>query len=187
MGPASDYFTNSLLYLTYTPLADIPQDKQVRLAADVTLAALVGHHIYNFGELLQHPVVNVLEGTQHAWLKDMLMTFNAGDIGGFQKIFASKKASQAVLKENDDFLNQKIRIMALIEMIFQRNSNSRVLTFDEVAKHCELKVDQVRCLYGYFVDVEAWCLLSTSSPPPLLPPSPQPNNKTNNITRWRFC
>lgn len=146
VGPASDFFNNSLLYLTYTPLTSIPQDKQVRLAADVTLAALIGHHIYNFGELLQHAVVNVLESTEHAWLKDLLCAFNTGDLAAFKKIFGQSKGSQAVLRENEAFLHQKIRIMALIEMVFQRNAQSRVLTFEDIAKGCELDVDQVELL-----------------------------------------
>lgn len=146
LGPAASFFSNSLLYLTYTPLESIPKDKQVRLAADVTLAALVGHHIYNFGELLQHPVVKVLKSTEHEWLAHLLTAFNAGDIAGFQKVFKAQKTSQAVLSENEAFLNQKIRIMALIEMIFHRNSNSRELSFDEIAAACELKVDEVELL-----------------------------------------
>lgn len=145
-GPAAAYFKNSLLYLTYTPLGSIPKDKQVRLAADVTLAALVGHHIYNFGELLQHPIVNVLKGTEHEWLGEMLLAFNTGDIGKFKAIFGQKKGSQVVLSENESFLNQKIRIMALIEMIFQRNALSRLLAFSEVAATCELSVGQVELL-----------------------------------------
>ena len=51
-GLAADFFRNSLLYLTYTPLASIPEQAQISLANDVSLAALLGHDIYNFGELV---------------------------------------------------------------------------------------------------------------------------------------
>jgi len=146
VGPATDFYKNSLLYLTYTPLSSISQAKQIRLAADITLAALVGHHIYNFGELLQHAVVNVLETTEHAWLKDLLCAFNIGDIAVFKKIFDQNKGAQVVLQENESFLGQKIRIMALIEMVFQRKSQNRLLKFTEVAEACDLDVSQVELL-----------------------------------------
>ena len=45
---------------------------------DVSLAALLGDDVYNFGELLLHPLVAALAGSPYAWLKDMLACFNAG-------------------------------------------------------------------------------------------------------------
>jgi hypothetical protein len=42
VGPPQQYYTNAQLYLTYTPLADIAAEKQVPLAAEIGLAALLG-------------------------------------------------------------------------------------------------------------------------------------------------
>lgn len=67
-GVASEYYKNAVLYLTYTPLHTIEAKQQESLAAELSLAALVGEEIYNFGELLQQPVVNVLQGTQFEWI-----------------------------------------------------------------------------------------------------------------------
>jgi hypothetical protein len=40
----------------------------------------VGEGLYNFGELLEHPVVATLEATHFAWLAHLLRAFSAGDI-----------------------------------------------------------------------------------------------------------
>ena len=48
------------------------QDFKVRLAVDVSLAALLGEHIYSFGQLLQHPIANALDNGPHQWLHEML-------------------------------------------------------------------------------------------------------------------
>lgn len=36
------------------------QSEQSSLARDVALSALVGENIYNFGELIQHPIIKIL-------------------------------------------------------------------------------------------------------------------------------
>jgi hypothetical protein len=54
--------------LTYTPLESLSVEHQVALAAEVSLAAIVGEGIYSFGELLQHPVVTKLHDTPKKWL-----------------------------------------------------------------------------------------------------------------------
>lgn len=145
-GPAAEYFKNSLLYLTYTPLESIPVADQVALAADVSLAAVVGEGIYNFGELLQHPVVTKLHKTSQQWVSDLLLAFNRGDIVTFKKLFASKSSSEDVLRNAEAFLNEKIRIMALVEMVFGKDAQSRLISFDEIASTCDCKLDQVEPL-----------------------------------------
>jgi len=93
-GPAAQFFQNSLLYLAYTPLESIPIPDQISMAVDVGLAALVGNNIYNFGELLQHPILQVLKGTQHEWLADLLAAFNSGNIKLYQTIAEANGISQ---------------------------------------------------------------------------------------------
>jgi 26S proteasome regulatory subunit N9 len=90
-GNPQEYYTNSLLYLTYTPLADIAPQTRQALASDIGLAALLGANIYNFGELLQHPILASLDGTEYAWLPKMLQAFNAGNIPEFNAIFDTVK------------------------------------------------------------------------------------------------
>ncbi len=52
-GVAAQFFQNSLLYLAYTPMASVAVQDQIRLAADIGLAALLGTTVYNFGELVR--------------------------------------------------------------------------------------------------------------------------------------
>jgi 26S proteasome regulatory subunit N9 len=97
-GNPQDYYTNSLLYLTYTPLNSIPLATQAALASDIGLAALLGKNIYNFGELLQHPILKSLDATEYAWLPKLLVTFNQGNIKGFNEIFEQVKGKYVSLK-----------------------------------------------------------------------------------------
>jgi len=142
-GPAADFLKNSLLYLTYTPLATIPIEQQQELAAAVSLAAVRGEGIYNFGELLQHPVLIKLHNTPNQYLSDLLRAFNDGNLKEYRAICG---AHPEELSKSEAFLSQKIRIMALIEMIFKKESHSRPVSFEEIARTCDLDILQVEHL-----------------------------------------
>ena len=59
----NEFYRHALLYLAYTPLEELSKLSQQAIAFDVGVAALLGDRIYNFGELLGHPVVESLQGT----------------------------------------------------------------------------------------------------------------------------
>ena len=42
--------------------------------------------MYNFGELLAHPVLESLKQTERSWLIDLLYAFNGGDIPRFDQL-----------------------------------------------------------------------------------------------------
>jgi 26S proteasome regulatory subunit N9 len=82
----------------------------------------------------------------YGWLYEMLFAFNSGNIPTFQTLFERNASSNELLAKNVQFLNQKIRILALMELVFSRRSDDRNLTFGEVSHHCNLPVDQVELL-----------------------------------------
>ena len=77
-------------------------EERVNRAHDLSLSALLGANIYNFGELvgstlctlfadltipqLMHPLLGSLDNTPHSWLKNLLFVFNEGNIGKFEAI-----------------------------------------------------------------------------------------------------
>jgi 26S proteasome regulatory subunit N9 len=56
----------------------------------VGLAAILGEGVYNFGELLQHPVLSKLTGTPKQWISELLHAFNRGDLATFKTITAAQ-------------------------------------------------------------------------------------------------
>ena len=48
-----------------------------------------------------------------------------------------------ILKDKMDFLPIKIRIAALLELIFQKNKNERTLSFEEICKTCQTEEDKI--------------------------------------------
>jgi len=133
----------------YTPLEQVPPAEQSGLAFDMGLAALASTDIHNFGELLAHPILKSLEGSKHGWLKDFLFAFNAGDLEQFEKLWVANKREideQAALANNQVLLREKISILALMELVFNKPADGRTLPFKVIAQATKLKEDEVELL-----------------------------------------
>ncbi|GJN23941.1 hypothetical protein PR202_gb11638 [Eleusine coracana subsp. coracana] len=52
----SEFYKSALLYLAYTTVESLSEPFKQNMAFDLSLAALLGENIYNFGELLAHPI-----------------------------------------------------------------------------------------------------------------------------------
>ncbi|KAF5326343.1 hypothetical protein D9611_000611 [Ephemerocybe angulata] len=140
------YYRHSLLYLACVdPEKDLSAEERLLRAHDLSISAFLGDSIYNFGELLMHPTLESLNGTQHEWLSKLLFTFNEGNIGKFEAL-APLFPKEPILQENYAFLRQKICLMALIESVFKRGAGERSMSFRTVAEETRLPVDEVEHL-----------------------------------------
>ncbi|TCD62542.1 26S proteasome regulatory subunit [Steccherinum ochraceum] len=139
------YYRNSLLYLACIELSDLEPEEQLSRAHDLGLSAFLGDTIYNFGELLMHPILDALNGTPHEWIKKLLFTFNEGNIGKFEAL-APLFPREPLLQEHYPFLRQKICLMALIESVFKRNAYDRTMSFQTIAEETRLPPDEVEHL-----------------------------------------
>jgi len=140
------YYKNSLLYLAcIDPATDLTPEERLLRAHDLALSAFLGDTIYNFGELLMHPILDALDNTPHDWIKKLLFTFNEGNIGKFESL-APLFPKEPILQENYPFLRQKICLMALIESVFKRNRDNRIMKFQTIAEETRLPLDEVEHL-----------------------------------------
>ncbi|KAI5451375.1 26S proteasome regulatory subunit [Naganishia albida] len=139
------YYKASLLYLACINLEEQSKEDLVSRAHDLSIAALLGETIYNFGELLQHPLLNVLEDSPLKWIKDLLFVFNAGDIGQYE-VLSQRLSEEPILDNDQDFLRQKICLMALIEAVFKRPRSQRNMSFQTIASETKLPMHEVEHL-----------------------------------------
>ncbi|KAH0834111.1 hypothetical protein J3R83DRAFT_11399 [Lanmaoa asiatica] len=140
------YYKHSLLYLACVDVgADLTAEERLLRAHDLGISAFLGESIYNFGELLMHPILDALDNTQYDWIKKLLLTFNEGNIGKFEAL-APLFPQEPILEQNYPFLRQKICLMALIESVFKRSANERTMTFQTIAEETRLGIDEVEHL-----------------------------------------
>ncbi|POY72842.1 hypothetical protein BMF94_4097 [Rhodotorula taiwanensis] len=141
----ADYYRNSLRYLACVDIEkDLTEAERVERAHDLGIAALLGLSIYNFGELLMHPILDALKGTEHDFIRNLLYAFNAGDISKFQTIIPEMNAREPFLEQNLPSLRQKICMMALLEAVFRRATEDRAtLPFSVISKEAQVPIDEV--------------------------------------------
>ncbi|KAL1988388.1 hypothetical protein VTN96DRAFT_10071 [Rasamsonia emersonii] len=141
----ASYYRNALLYLACVKLEELSQEERVSRAYDLSVAALVSDSIYNFGELLLHPVLDSLTETPHAWLRDLLFAFNRGDLTAYD-VLAGNISKNKLLESHRNFLYLKISLSALTEMVFRRPPHDRNLTFAAIAAETKVRPDEIEHL-----------------------------------------
>lgn len=145
----AEFYKSSLLYLAYTSVDTLSEAFKLDLAFDLSLSALLGENIYNFGELLAHPIIKSLLGTKVEWLYYILESFNSGDLVRYQELCHIHNASlsaQPALVENEKKLLEKINILCLMEIIFSRPSEDRTIPLSIIANCTKLTVEDVEYL-----------------------------------------
>merc|ERR1712080_195800 len=111
------------------------QSEQCDRAFKLGLAAILGEGVYNFGELLAHPILEPLKETDRKWLVELLYVVNCGNLQEFDKMTRQIMTHSEDLKNNFVNLQKKIRLLCLMEM-----------TFKEIAKEAQIPEDAVERL-----------------------------------------
>ncbi|KAM7258691.1 hypothetical protein ACFE04_014432 [Oxalis oulophora] len=145
----AEFYKSALLYLAYTSVDSLSDSFKLDLAFDLSLSALLGDNIYNFGELLAHPILKSLLGTKVEWLYYILQAFNAGDLVRYQELCRAHNAAlsaQPALVENEKKLLEKINILCLMEIIFSRSSEDRTIPLSVIAERTKLSIEDVEHL-----------------------------------------
>ncbi|QQP36822.1 26S proteasome non-ATPase regulatory subunit 13 [Caligus rogercresseyi] len=125
------------MYLGCTDIGELDLAAQKVQAVHLSLAAILGEGIYNFGELLAHPF--------STWLVDFLYAFNSGNVAKY-KALKPKWSTAPDLKANETVMYEKLCVLSLMEMAFQRPSQERILPFEDIAEATSLPLDQVEIL-----------------------------------------
>ncbi|KFY84230.1 hypothetical protein V500_09479 [Pseudogymnoascus sp. VKM F-4518 (FW-2643)] len=140
----ASYYRNALLYLACIDLADLTPAERRNRAYDLSIAALISTSIYNFGELLLHPILDSLVD-EDAWLVKLLFAFNRGDLAAYD-VLAGHIAENKLLSSHKDGLRQKIYLSALTEAVFRRPPHDRAMSFNTIAEETKVRPDEIEHL-----------------------------------------
>lgn len=135
VGPPEAFYEQAISYLNYTPLEQVQQP--VQLAVDLSLAALTGEGVFHLGELVTTPILSVLQDTDKAWLMHLLQSMAKGDVEEFERLsglYATQIQAEPALMARKETVQEKMMLLALVTLIFERPSSERCLTFADIAK-----------------------------------------------------
>ncbi|KAK4240746.1 hypothetical protein C8A03DRAFT_41762 [Achaetomium macrosporum] len=140
------YYRNALLYLACIDINSLSPAERRNRAYDLSIAALVSSSIYNFGELLLHPILGALsEREDDKWLRELLFAFNRGDLRAYD-VLADKINSNPLLAQHSRQLREKIYLAALTEAVFRRPPHDRAMTFATIAAETKVRPDEIEHL-----------------------------------------
>jgi len=145
-GPAEDFFLNAMQFMVHTDVAALLPSTAAAWATDLALAALVGNNVFNFGEIVEHPVLASLEGTDDAWLAELLAAFQTGDIDAFNSLVSEHSAayeSNAALQAGQTTMKEKLTLLCVMELVSNTPPAERTLSFQAIAEATRLGVEQV--------------------------------------------
>ncbi|OII72487.1 proteasome regulatory subunit [Cryptosporidium ubiquitum] len=168
MGRVSRFYKQAIHYLSYTPINKIPYKEKPSLVYDLIMAAVISEDIYNMGELVLHPVVqefsSIVKGSnseqideltkkkflENAWILEVLVSLHEGDIDSFMNTISKHqdKVNKTPLSipEIQVCVTKKTTTLALMDLAFRKNKNERILTFEEIAKHCRIGINEIELL-----------------------------------------
>ena len=130
------------MYLAYTPIEMIPHEVQLRLAVDLCISAITSKTIFNFGEVIGSPVLAVLKtGEKHIWLYNLIHALNSGDLSKFNEIMTS--VTHPDLVANKESIKEKIILLSVMNLVFQKPSHDREISFTELEQATGLPNTQI--------------------------------------------
>jgi 26S proteasome regulatory subunit N9 len=138
------FYQYTLLYLSTSRAAD-----DMVLAYDLCLSALCARDVFSFGEIAGHEIIQSLRGTDNEWLMNLILLMEKGSpssITEFENHYLHILKGKPLFCGYIDQILRKMQLCVLQELIFQRPFESRVFGFDEVAKVCCVRKDEVELL-----------------------------------------
>ena len=139
-----NFYSNAFQYLAYeTKIAD---EEKLELCYKMCSAMLIGAKLYNFEELIEKDFFKLMQGSKYDWISNLILSFNSAKVDQFLSMMEQNKKNieeNIILKGKIDFLPIKIRIAALLELIFQKNKSERIISFEEICKVCMTEEDKI--------------------------------------------
>ena len=139
-----NFYNNAFQYLAYE--TKISDEEKLNLCYKMCSAMLIGEKLYNFEELIEKDFFKLMKGSKYDWISNLILSFNSAKVDQFLSMMEQNKKNieeNQILKGKIDFLPIKIRIAALLELIFQKNKSERILTFEEICKVCMTQEDKI--------------------------------------------
>ena len=142
-GTHSEYFREALKFLGVVKLDDLSFEERRNIAGRLAVAAIVSDDIFSFGEILVHPIVAALKTPHDQWLYNLLNYIHRGDGASVAELKPKWSKGVPELMANEENIVQKTKLMALIEMSYQRKPDNRQLKFEDIMQQTGVKEEEV--------------------------------------------
>lgn len=92
-----------------------------------------------------------LEGSEEEWVLEIVRAYIEADVSAYNNVITKYKDN--ISKNNvlstakpKDILQQKIRLLSLVRLAFNKESFERIISFDEIKEYTQCDIDNVEYL-----------------------------------------
>ena len=115
----------------------------------MAIASLIGERMFNFAELMEKDFFKLLLGSPFEFIYYLILCFNSAKVDQFVHMmdnYATNIKSDPILSSKVEFLHMKVRVAAILDLVFQKNKNERVITYKEIHSACHCDVNDIEFL-----------------------------------------
>jgi 26S proteasome regulatory subunit N9 len=125
------------------------EKEKKELSIKMGMSILLGKNVYNISELLDKEIINSLVGSEFEWLFHMMKNLGQGKITEFSETVQQNQdfiSKFPLIVKEMTYLEQKVRIIAFLEMIFECEKDERSIPFLKIAEVCKIEAVDVELL-----------------------------------------
>lgn len=137
----SSQYRNILLYLESVPHDELSLQEKILWIHDLIIAAVLGSHIYNFGDLLNMDL-DVLKGSGLEWLVNLVHTMENGSIKELDTLLQSRQ--EPWIRDNLVFIQEKQTLMSLLNALFHHSD--KAIPLQDLSTRLEKPIPDIELL-----------------------------------------
>merc|ERR1712083_580774 len=97
-----------------------------------------------------HPIMRSLEDTEQEWVLNVVRAFIAADVDAYNEVMskygANIKANNVLQSARTGILKEKIKLLSLVRLAFDKASFERIISFEEIQQVTQCEMDKVEYL-----------------------------------------
>lgn len=144
-----EFYNYALQYFAYINEEKMQKSEKLELCYKMALASIIGEKMFNFSELVEKKYFKSLINSNYEWIYNIVRALSTGKVDQFYSVVKQHEAqimTEPLLKNKLNFLETKAKIHALLDLVFQKNKNERVLTFKDISNNCQCDYNLVEIL-----------------------------------------
>lgn len=144
-----EFYNYALQYFAYINEEKMQKSEKLELCYKMALASIIGEKMFNFSELVEKKYFKSLINSNYEWIYNIVRALSTGKVDQFYSVVKQHEAqimTEPLLKNKLNFLETKAKIHALLDLVFQKNKNERVLTFKDISNNCQCDYNVVEIL-----------------------------------------
>ena len=103
-------------------------------------------HFYAFGDVLTTEIRTIAAQGGYPWLYELLLLVNKGEVARWneaKELYKPMMLSDPSFEGKLDVVDEKVALLALLELVFHRPTTDRCLRFEDISSCCQIELNRI--------------------------------------------